>query len=68
MITRRGGAMMEFSEIVFVLGVWVGLWFVFNPEHTKLDRLLDKRSSLMIKASIVTTCLATVFGLYLMAN
>lgn len=57
-----------FSQIVFVLVVGVGLWFVFSPKKTKLDRLMDKHSSLMIRASIVAVCLATVLGIYLTAN
>lgn len=56
------------SKIVFVLVVGVGLWFVFSSKKTKLDRLMDKHSSLMIKASILAACLATVFGIYLTAK
>jgi preprotein translocase subunit YajC len=56
------------SQIVFVFLVGVGLWFVFRPQKTKLDRLMDKHSNLMVKASIAAVCLATAFGIYLTAN
>lgn len=57
-----------FSQIVFVVVAGVGLWFVFSPKKTKLDRLMDKHSDLMIKASIAAVCLATAFGVYLTLN
>ncbi len=57
-----------FNQIVFVLLVGGGLWFVFSPKKTKLDRLMDKHSNLMVRASISAVCLATAFGIYLTAN
>lgn len=56
------------SQIVFILLVGVGLWGLFRPQKTKLDRWMDKHSNLMVKASIAAVCLATVFGIYLTAN
>lgn len=56
------------SQIVFVLLVGVGLWFVFSPKKTKLDRLMNKHSNLMVRASIAAVSLATAFGIYLTAN
>ncbi len=57
-----------FSQTVFVLVVGVGLWLVFSSKKTKSDRLMDKHSNLMIKASIAAVCLATAFGIYITAN
>jgi hypothetical protein len=57
-----------FSQIAFALVVGVGLWFVFSPKKTNLDRLMDKHSNLMIKVSIAAVCLATAFGIYLTSN